>query len=132
MRIYSQVVADYSRIVNETDDLLLALRPSAARWWGYAVSHSSFQILVGEMAPKPNVAILMHWVSYLCGPTRWKDQQLRISWKTGQPDDMNDFEFTLEDKVNDFRAIGRALRVQQNVDLEDLSRAYWRFSSDEI
>jgi len=132
MRTYSEIVADYERTVKETNNVLTALRPCGARWWGYAVSHRSFQLLVGQLAPKPNIAILMHWVSYLCGPTGWENQQLQVSWKTGQPDDTNSFEFTLEDKASEFCAIGRALRVQRDVNLDDLSRDYWRFSSDDL
>lgn len=88
---------------------LCAMRDKGARWWNYCVSHTTFDMVVGDPLGNDNVVLCLPGCGYLTGPVQWPNQQIEIQFTENC--------VVLQDQSVGFRAEGGPLRWRRNYDL---------------
>jgi hypothetical protein len=92
----------------------LATAPAlGASWWSYTVSHSTFELLVGDPAGTDNLVIALAACEYLAGPISWPIQHLVVSFRA-LPER---WEFEVNDRAAGFRSLSSLLTWRRKYDL---------------
>src|SRR4051794_39647798 len=55
---------------------LRSMRDKGARWWSFSVSHTTFDIVIGDPLGDDNVVLCIPACDYLAGPVHWPNQQI--------------------------------------------------------
>ena len=78
---YAEIDARESDSVRRANEALEACQHLDARWWGYSVSHCTFDLIIGDpLGREDNLAICCPSTTNICGPISWRNQQLRVEW----------------------------------------------------
>lgn len=99
-------IAEYVRAANEA---LATMRDKGARWWSFSVSHTTFDMVIGEPLGEDNVALCLAGCDFLSGPVKWPNQQIEIA--------MSSRGIVIQDPSVGFRAEGAHFRWRRNYDL---------------
>ncbi len=92
-----------------------AARPRwGARWWGFGVSHGTFQLVVGDPVGR-NLAVMLFWSRELSGPTSWERQRLRVARGPAG----GGGRFVVEDPAVGFRAAAESFHWARDVECLD-------------
>jgi hypothetical protein len=91
------------------NEALVSMRGHGARWWNFSVSHTKFNIVVGDPLGEDNVVLCLPGCGYLAGPVQWPNQQIEIV----VVDDCT----VIQDQSVGFRAEDGRLRWRRNYDL---------------
>jgi hypothetical protein len=100
------LVADKLREL-ETD--LRATRDKGARWWDFSVSHTTFNLVIGDPLGDENLVLCLPGCRYLAGPVQWPNQQIEVGFV--------DNSIVIEDRTVGFRAQGGLLQWRKNYDI---------------
>jgi hypothetical protein len=96
--------------VRAANQALASMRDKGARWWTFWVSHTTFDMVIGEPLGKDNVALCLPGCAYLAGPVSWPNQQIEIATSPRG--------IVIQDPSVGFRAEGGwAFRWRRNYDL---------------
>ena len=106
--------AEYIRAANEA---LSAAREKWAGWWGYSVSHNTFEMIVGRPNEPDNVVLSLSACDYLAGPVDWPGQRIEVVRRYDAQRSRPGWEFEIRDVAVGFRAVGRMFRWQRGFDL---------------
>ena len=104
---------------------LSTLRDQGAEWWSYLVSHSTFNIVVGDpLGNKSNLVLCLIGCDRIAGPTVWENQRIEVilSLKESHASDgcyisKNQSYYILRDESVGFHAEGIYLLSSQNCDI---------------
>ena len=108
---------ELEQVVAEANAVLATLRDFGARWWGYTVSHRTFEILVGDTKGKKNIVLCLSACRSITGPVEWENQRLEISIVQALPEDDAARWFVIQDTQVRFRAEGAVFLRGQNYDI---------------
>src|SRR5262245_17076910 len=106
MENYEEIDRKEEAYIKSANEALSRLRDKAGRWWSYSVSHCTFELVVGEPLGKDNLVLSLAACEYISGPVIWSEQQLEVIWDCDRTRKHNVWEFVLQDKSVDFRAVG--------------------------
>jgi len=95
--------------VSAANTALRSMRNKGARWWCFSVSHTTFDIVIGEPLGDDNVVLCIPACGYLAGPVEWPNQQIEI--------ELADNVVLIQDHSVGFRAEGRSFRWRRNYDI---------------
>jgi hypothetical protein len=88
---------------------LRTMRDKGARWWNFSVSHTTFNIVIGDPLGKDNIVLCLPGCGYLSGPVEWPNQQIEVK-------NVGDSTI-IEDRTVGFRAQGGRLQWRKNYDI---------------
>lgn len=78
---YAELDAREADSVQRLNEALAANQHLGARWWGYSVSHCTFDLILGDpLAREENIAICCPATVSIAGPISWPKQQLQVEW----------------------------------------------------
>jgi hypothetical protein len=97
-----------SESIHAANTVLESMRKKDARWWSFSVSHTTFELVVGDPTGEDNI-VLSLGCKYLMGPVRWPSQKIKIR--------IVDNQVVFEDECVGFRAEGGNFRWRQNLDI---------------
>lgn len=67
-----------SENIKELNEILESMKNKDVRWWYYTVSHTIFQILIGDPRGEDNLFIIYEPCNYISGPVEWKNHNLKF------------------------------------------------------
>jgi hypothetical protein len=85
------------------------MRDKGARWWNFSVSHTTFNLVIGDPLGEDNLVLCLPGCGYLAGPVQWPNQQIEVAFA-------DDFVI-MEDQAVGFRAQGGLLQWRKNYDI---------------
>jgi hypothetical protein len=116
-RTWRQIWADHADNVKAANLALASMQGRRARWWGYMVSHCTFEMVVGEPFRDDNIVLSMPGCDYLSGPVWWLHQHIEVKLEYEPDNPVVPSKFTLNDPTVEFHAVGKAFRWQRNFDI---------------
>ena len=116
-KTYRQIDADMEAYVRAANEVLAQMRGVGAHWWNYAVSHNTFELVVGDCDGADNVVICLNGCSAVAGPTAWQGQELQVQWHSNREDPNKGWEYILRDDAAQFRVAASVFRWARNFDL---------------
>src|SRR5260370_25357063 len=92
--------------VHDANAALCSMRDKGARWWNFSVSHTTFDMVIGDPLGNDNVVLCLPGCGYLAGPVQWASQQIEIQ--------LTENCVLIQDQSVGFRAEGGPLRWRRN------------------
>ncbi len=98
--------------VQAANAALASMRGKEARWWNFSVSHTTFDMVIGEPTGTDNIVLCLPACKYLTGPVGWLDQQIEVVIAPGSR------SIVIQDPSVGFRAEGAGLFLwRRNYDI---------------
>jgi hypothetical protein len=94
--------------VSAANTALGSMPDKGARWWNFSVSHTTFNMVVGDPLGNDNVVMSL-CCGYLAGPVEWPNQRLEVQ--------IAEQHVVIEDQSVGFRAEGGVFHWRRNFDL---------------
>ena len=114
---YAEIDQREADSVRRLNELLVNLRGLSVRWWGYSVSHHTFDMVVGDpLGRADNVVLCFPGLVMLSGPIAWQNQQLCIRW-TCDRESKRVWWYQLVDDTVGFSLEADGLRWRKNFDI---------------
>lgn len=117
-----EIEARKAASVRAANDALAEHASNGCRWWLFTVSHSLFEVLIGDAMGKNNVVVSLADCDHISGPVGWPKQRLNVSYR--EDDTGRGTIYELVDEAAGFRASGRIFMWKANYDLLDRGSLY--------
>ena len=122
-KTYAQIDADKSRYVADANEALLNHRQSGARWWIYTVSHSTFELVVGNPLGDKNIVLCLNACDRIAGPVSWDPQKLEVIFHCDR--NVNDaWGFVIRDQSVAFEVQGGSFGWRENYNMVKYGSIY--------
>ena len=117
MNSFEEIDREQAAYVKAANEALAGMRDKGGRWWEYAVSHQTFELVVGEPLGKDNLVLSLAACDYIAGPVIWPEQRLEVIWRCDRARARDVWEFTLQDESVGFKAVGGVFAWKRDYDL---------------
>jgi hypothetical protein len=128
-KTYAQIDAEQADYVKAANVTLASMRDKGARWWTYSVSHSTFELVVGDLEGIDNLVLSLPACDYIAGPVSWPNQQLQVIWRSDRSDPNKVWEFVLQDESAGFRAVAAIFTWRRNFNLSEHGSIWFGWGS---
>jgi hypothetical protein len=80
------------------------MRDKSACRWNYSVSHSTFDLVIGDPQGNENIVLSLAACEYLAGSMNWNEQHIEVIFKCDRTKQQRVWEIILQDESAGFKA----------------------------
>jgi hypothetical protein len=124
MKNYEEIDREEAVYVRAANDALASMRDEGARWWSYIVSHSTFELVVGDPLGKDNLVLCLTACEYISGPVSWSPQKLEVIWHCDRSKNSGAWRFVLQDESVGFKVEAFTFAWRKNYNMVQYHSMY--------
>jgi hypothetical protein len=122
---WGEIGANRAGYVRAANAVLASLQGRGARWWGYSVSHTNFEVVIGKPWQDDNIVLCLAACKHVTGPVEWPRQQIEVTFEDDPQHPDKPGTYTLQDPTVNFRAEGGVFRWRRGYDIAAHHQALW-------